>query len=474
MGCGSCSTGGDGTPRGCKNNGTCSSGGCNKLNVFNWLANMELPNNQTPFDMVEIRFKNGRKEFFKNHENLPIYVGDVVAVEASPGHDIGVVSLTGELVRIQMQKKKNFGKADEIKKVYRKAKETDIEKWKEGQQRETEGMPIARRLAIELGLSMKISDIEFQGDLSKAVFYYTAEERVDFRELIKKLAESFKVRIEMRQIGMRQEAGRLGGIGSCGRELCCSTWLTDFRSVSTSAARYQQLSLNPMKLAGQCGKLKCCLNFELDTYMDELKGFPDIKKKLKTAKGDAFYQKMDIFGNKMWYSYFEEPGKFIELPLDRVTEIIAMNAEGKTPTELVDLENIIIEVAQPDYANVVGQDDLTRFDRQKKAKKKRKKRPTGNKPTAEGQPTGQNTNPKATPNQGDRPRNKRPNRTKSRPDNKSDKGNEQANKTANSPKAENTTPRPQNSNKPNVDGEQPKRKKRPFKRKPKPNSDDPK
>jgi cell fate regulator YaaT (PSP1 superfamily) len=468
MGCGSCSTGGDGTPRGCKNNGTCSSGGCNKLNVFNWLANMELPNNQTPFDMVEVRFKNGRKEFFKNHENLPIYVGDVVAVEASPGHDIGVVSLTGELVRIQMQKKKTFGKAEEVKKLYRKAKENDIEKWKEGQRREAEGMPIARRLAIELNLSMKISDIEFQGDLSKAIFYYTADERVDFRELIKKLAEAFKVRIEMRQIGMRQEAGRLGGIGSCGRELCCSTWLTDFRSVSTSAARYQQLSLNPMKLAGQCGKLKCCLNFELDAYMDELKAFPDIKKKLKTTKGDAFYQKMDIFGNKMWYSYFDEPGKFIELTLDRVNEIIAMNAEGKTPSELIDLENIIIEVATPDYANVVGQDDLTRFDRQKKAKKKRKKRPAkaGNNPNQDNV----NKGPRNQQDNGDRPKNNRPKRNK-RPNNARRNENDK-NNTIKQERAANTS-KENKSNKPSVEGQPPKKKKRPFKRKPKPNSDDP-
>lgn len=374
MGCGSCSSAEDGTPRGCKNNGTCSSGGCNKLNVFNWLANMEMPNNQKPFDIVEVRFKNGRKDFFRNTDDLSLFVGDVVAVEASPGHDIGVVSLCGELVRIQMQKKKVFGKSEDIKKVYRKAKDSDIEKWKEGQALEKEGMYKARKIALRLGLSMKISDIEYQGDMSKAVFYYTAEERVDFRELIKELANEFKVRIEMRQIGMRQEAGRLGGIGSCGRELCCSTWLTDFRSVSTSAARYQQLSLNPMKLAGQCGKLKCCLNYELDAYMDELKSFPDTKKKLKTAKGDAFYQKMDIFGNKMWYSYFDEPHKFIELDLSRVLEIIAINNKGNTPAELIDLENLVVETVEPDYANVVGQDDLTRFDRQKQQNRKKKKK----------------------------------------------------------------------------------------------------
>jgi cell fate regulator YaaT (PSP1 superfamily) len=448
MGCGSCSTGGDGTPRGCKNNGTCSSGGCNKLNVFNWLGNMELPNNQQPFDMVEVRFKNGRKEFFKNHENLTLYVGDVVAVEASPGHDIGMVSLAGELVRVQMQKKKNFGKADEVKKIYRKAKETDIEKWKEGQEREEAAKPISRRIAIELGLSMKISDIEYQGDLSKAVFYYTAEERVDFRELIKRLAETFKIRIEMRQIGMRQEAGRLGGIGSCGRELCCSTWLTDFRSVSTSAARYQQLSLNPMKLAGQCGKLKCCLNFELDAYMDELKGFPDPKKKLKTTKGDAFYQKMDIFGNKMWYSYFDEPGKFIELSLERVQEILAMNEKGNSPKELIDLESIVVEIAEPDYANVVGQDDLTRFDRQKKAKKKKKKKP---RPAGEANASAPGTPQKNRPN---RPQSNKP------------KGNSnpQGNAQPNSKPAANPT-----NAAPNTEG-QPKKKK-PFRRKPRPNNE---
>ena len=459
MGCGSCSTGGDGTPRGCKNNGTCSSGGCNKLNVFNWLGNMELPNNQQPFDMVEVRFKNGRKEFYKNHENLTLYVGDIVAVEASPGHDIGMVSLAGELVRVQMQKKKNFGKTDEVKKIYRKAKESDIEKWKEGQEREEAAKPISRRIAIELGLSMKISDIEYQGDLSKAVFYYTAEERVDFRELIKRLADAFKIRIEMRQIGMRQEAGRLGGIGSCGRELCCSTWLTDFRSVSTSAARYQQLSLNPMKLAGQCGKLKCCLNFELDAYMDELKGFPDTKKKLKTAKGDAFYQKMDIFGNKMWYSYFDEPGKFIELSLDRVQEIMAMNEKGATPTELVDLENIVIEIAEPDYANVVGQDDLTRFDRQKKAKKKRKKKPR------DANQANASTEGSPVPNKPAKPRGPRPPRNKQQGN--KPRGNNQGaeNKTQNN----NATPSKEN----NTGAEGKPKKKKPFrpKRKPRPNND---
>ena len=278
-----------------------------------------------------------------------------------------------------MQKKNIFLQKADLKKIHRKANENDVDKWLEGRAKETEAMLSARAVANELSLRMKISDVEYQGDLSKAVFYYTADERVDFRDLIRKLAETFKVRIEMKQIGMRQEAGRLGGIGSCGRELCCSTWLTDFRSVSTSAARYQQLSLNPTKLAGQCGKLKCCLNFELDTYVDELKKFPDTKLKLKTKKGNAFFQKMDIFANKMWYSYQDEPYEFIEMTLDRVKEVIAINKKEEKVDSLKDFSTVIVE-AKPDYENVVGQDDLTRFDKQMKQKKRRPKKKSGNKP----------------------------------------------------------------------------------------------
>lgn len=349
------------------------------MSVFNWLSNMENLNGKESFDSVEIRFKNGRKEFYRNEDNLSIYEGDAVTVEANPGYDVGMVSLSGELVRLQMQKKGIFPKSKEIKKVYRKATEADLKKWQEGKSKEAEAMHKARTISYDLKMNMKISDVEYQADLSKAVFYYTAEERVDFRELIKKLAEKFKLRIEMKQIGMRQEAGRLGGIGSCGRELCCSTWLSDFRSVSTSAARYQQLSLNPAKLAGQCGKLKCCLNYELDVYLDELKSFPDTKKKLKTKKGMAFCQKIDIFGNKLWYSYEDEPGKFIELHLDRVKEILAQNKQDNLPDDLIDLGSIIVEKS-PDYANVVGQDELTRFDgknpiNKKKRKSKKRKKP---------------------------------------------------------------------------------------------------
>lgn len=378
MGCSGCSTG-----RGCGTSSTgCNSktGGCNKLNVTNWLNDIALPFGQEPFDCVEIRFKNNRKEFYRNTDKLSLNVGDVVAVEASPGHDIGTVSLSGELVKKQMRKHKVDVDSKDILKIYRLANENDVKKWLEAQKREEDTMYKARTIAIALGLEMKISDVEYQGDNSKAIFYYTADARVDFRELIKKLADEFKVRIEMKQIGVRQEASRLGGIGSCGRELCCSTWLTDFRSVSTSAARYQQLSLNPEKLAGQCGKLKCCLNFELDAYTDALKDFPDTNINLKTKKGEAFYRKMDIFSNTLWYSYKEDPVRFIEMKLDRVKEIIALNKKGELPEDLSQYEEIKAEVKTPNYENVVGQDALTRFDKPKnnKNRNKNKKRKKGN------------------------------------------------------------------------------------------------
>lgn len=332
---------------------------------------MEMPGNDDTPNYVEIRFKNGRKNFYINDTEFTLHDGDAVAVEAESGHDVGMVCLSGELVKLQMQKKGVFHHTKDLKKVYRKANEKDLEDWQSGRAKEADVMLKSREIANELGLKMKISDVEYQADLSKATFYYTAEERVDFRMLIRRLADAFKVRIEMKQIGMRQEAGRLGGIGSCGRELCCSTWLTDFRSVSTSAARYQQLSLNPSKLAGQCGKLKCCLNYELDVYLDELKAFPDTKKKLKTQKGDAFFQKMDIFGHKMWYSYFDKPNEFIELHVDRVKEVLEANKKGDKVEDLKDYANIFVETT-PEYANVVGQDSLTRFDNKGKGKGKRR------------------------------------------------------------------------------------------------------
>lgn len=398
MGCSSgCGTGTNGIPAGCNNNGSCgTSDGCNKLTVFDWLGNMSLPEGQKPFDIVEVRFKNSRKEFFRNSNSLSLNVGDAIAVEASSGHDMGTVSLTGELVRLQLKKRNvNFDTA-EIKKIYRKARQADLDKWKEAQSLEVNTMYRARTIALRLGLEMKLSDVEFQGDKSKAIFYYTADARVDFRELIKVLADEFRIRVEMRQIGARQEASRLGGIGSCGRELCCSTWLTDFRTVSTSAARYQQLSLNPLKLAGQCGKLKCCLNYELDSYVDALKEFPDMDgKKLLTKKGDAFLQKTDIFRRMMWFSYRSDPGVFIPMSIDAVKSVIEANAKGEQPEELVPTVKAADKLlrVEPNFENLVGQDSLTRFDRERKGK--------GGKP---GQNKNRNQNNRQGGGQGQKPK----------------------------------------------------------------------
>lgn len=378
MACTNCSTGAkDGTPKGCNNNGTCGTDSCNKLSVFDWLSNMTLPGGQEPFDAAEIRFKNGRKEFFRNTEKLTLAIGDIVATEASPGHDIGIVTLTGELVKIQM-KKKGENPDKELAKIYRKASQRNIDIWTEARNKEESVRMRAREIAIHLKLEMKISDVEFQGDGSKATFYYTANDRVDFRQLIKEFAQEFKIRIEMKQVGFRQEAARLGGIGSCGRELCCSTWLTDFRSVNTSAARYQQLSLNPQKLAGQCGKLKCCLNYELDTYLDALKDFPDMDTKLYTEKGDAYCQKVDIFKEIMWFAYANAPAQWLVLPVSKVKEIVAIN---KKKEKVAALEDYVVESTQEvekKFENVVGQDSLTRFDQPKKKKnnKNKKRKPS--------------------------------------------------------------------------------------------------
>ncbi|MFD1094459.1 PSP1 domain-containing protein [Salegentibacter chungangensis] len=373
MACSTCSTGKDGQPKGCKNNGTCGTDGCNKLTVFDWLSNMSLPSGTEPCNFVEVRFKNGRKHFFKNTENLSLSMGDVVATEASPGHDVGMVSLAGELVRVQMRKKKVKPDSEEVLKVYRKASQKDIDVWEEVRGREEKIKKRAREIAIRLNLSMKISDVEFQGDGSKATFYYTADDRVDFRQLIKEFAREFNTRIEMRQIGLRQEASRLGGIGSCGRELCCSTWLTDFRSVSTSAARYQQLSLNPQKLAGQCGKLKCCLNYELDTYLEALKAFPKTDTKLHTKKGTAVCQKIDIFKGLLWYAYEGEWMNWHKLTAEQANKIIDANKNKKDVGSLEEFEVVLqMEEEKPDFNNVVGQDSLTRFDKPNKPKNKRR------------------------------------------------------------------------------------------------------
>ena len=381
MACTNCSTktNDSGIPKGCGSKGSCGTDSCNKLSVFDWLSNMHYPSGFEPFDVVEVRFKNGRKDFYKNTDKLALQMGDVVATEASPGHDIGVVTLAGELVKVQMKKKKVDPYGDTLK-IYRKATQKDIDIWSDARKREEPMKVRAREIAIELKLEMKISDIEFQGDASKATFYYTANDRVDFRQLIKEFARTFNTRIEMKQVGFRQEAARLGGIGSCGRELCCSTWLTDFRSVNTAAARYQQLSLNPQKLAGQCGKLKCCLNYELDTYLDALKGMPDTDTKLQTKTGEAYCQKIDIFKQVMWFAYPSNSANWYKIEVAQVKEILALNKQGQV------IDNIEDYVAEDENTvsvqNVATtEDSLSRFDepkRRRKPQRNNKKKPVGN------------------------------------------------------------------------------------------------
>ena len=368
MSCASCSTS-DGSPRGCKSNGTCGTDSCNKLTVFDWLSNMQLPNGQEACNIVEVRFKNSRKAFYRKGKDISLSIGDLVATEAQSGHDIGQVTLTGELVRFQMKKKNISEKSEEVLKIYRKANQKDIDIWQAARDLEETIQKRAREMAIYLHLEMKISDVEFQGDGSKATFYYTAEKRVDFRQLIKDMAQAFTIRVDMRQIGLRQEAARLGGIGSCGRELCCSTWLTDFRSVSTSAARYQQLSLNPQKLAGQCGKLKCCLNYELDSYRNALKSFPKMETKLQTEKGVGVCQKIDIFKGHLWYAYNGEWMNWHLLTTEQANEIISLNKAKKPVSSLEDYAHEEkAEAPEKVFENVVGQDSLNRFDRPKQKK----------------------------------------------------------------------------------------------------------
>jgi cell fate regulator YaaT (PSP1 superfamily) len=333
---------------------------CSKFDSFDWLSSIPLPQATKPFDIVEVRFKNSRKDFFRVPPEMELETGEIVAVEASPGHDIGIVSMNGEIVRFQMKKKHVDPNSPELKKIYRRARLTDIEKWVASVELENTTMYKAREIASRLKLQMKINDVEYQGDNTKAIFYYTADDRVDFRELIKILADEFKLRIEMRQIGARQEASRLGGIGSCGRELCCATWLNEFKSVTTHSARVQQLSLNPQKLAGQCGKLKCCLNYEFETYVDALKEFPNEEVVLRTNRGDAIHQKTDIFKKLMWYSYMDDPGKLMAIPAENVIQIIEENKKGSLPEKLEDFA--FIEETKSEFENVVGQDDLTRFD----------------------------------------------------------------------------------------------------------------
>lgn len=366
MGCGSggCSSGG------------CSTGGCNKLNTYDWLAEMELPPHMQPFHIVEVRFKGTRKEFYTAARPDEFTLNDLVVVEVENGYDIGKVSLKGELVKIQLRKY-NRSADSAFRKILRMANDADIARYKENQELEVPTMYKARSIAMELGLSMKLSDVEYQGDRRKATFYYTAEDRVDFRELIKRLAESFKVRIEMRQIGYRQEAARLGAIGSCGRELCCSTWLTDFKVVGTSAARYQNLSLNPLKLNGQCGKLKCCLNFELDSYMEALKDFPNENTvTLQFAEDRVFRSvKTDILKRLMWFApQSEMGGEWISLPVKKVNDYLEMNRNGEKPVlEIQEKKPTRSGLPELEFKNDMGTQSLTRLDeRDRKNRNKNK------------------------------------------------------------------------------------------------------
>ena len=331
---------------------------CCKLDSYDWLSDINFVDQKRFFNIVEVRFKNNRKDFYRVPDNEIFRVGDIVAVESSPGHDIGIVSLSGEIVRLQMKKKDIDLSNPYFKKIYRKARTSDIEKWTQASALEIPTMIGTRKAVMELGLEMKINDVEYQGDKTKAIFYYTAEGRVDFRELIKILAEKYSVRIEMKQIGVRQESSRLGGIGSCGRELCCSSWLTDFKSVSTVTARNQQLSMNPQKLAGQCGKLKCCLNYEVDDYIETLKEFPSSSIPLKTKKGKAYFVKSEVFKKIMWYAYAGESNNMMAIPIDKVEYIIEQNKKDKLPVELEKYaeQNSSVDTSKDEYS-----DDVTGY-----------------------------------------------------------------------------------------------------------------
>ena len=355
---------------GCENVNTC--GNSYKLSVFDWLSTIQAPK-QNKCNFVEVRFKNDRKCYFNNVNQLPLHIGSVVTVESNPGHDIGVVSLTGELVKIQM-KKKHFSE-DAALKIYRVATQKDVEIWQDARKKEDQTKIQARKIAKNLGLEMKITDVEYQGDGSKATFYYTAEGRVDFRQLIKEYASSFKTKIDMKQIGYRQESAKVGGIGSCGRELCCSTWLTDFRSVNTNAARYQQLSINPLKLAGQCGKLKCCLNFELDSYVDALSDFPSSNTIIETEKGRAFCIKIDVFKKKMWFAYVDNSMAWYDLDVAEVKKMMKINSKGQKSIPLEELKTFT-GADKVETVDLIQENNLDRFEKKKQNKHRNKN--TGN------------------------------------------------------------------------------------------------
>ena len=411
MSCG-CRTSGDSShscgsksETGCDKVDTC--GNSYKLNVFDWLANIKSPQNEC--DYVEVRFKNERKSFYHNIDKLPLHIGSIVTVESSSGYDVGVVSLTGELVRIQM-KKKNFGE-EQASKIIRIATKKDVEIWQNSRKKEEEVKKEARKIALNLNLEMKISDIEYQGDGSKITFYYTAEGRVDFRQLIKEYAAVFRAKVDMKQIGYRQEAAKLGGIGSCGRELCCSTWLTDFRSVNTNAARYQQLSINPLKLAGQCGKLKCCLNFELDSYMDALSHFPSSSTVLDTEKGKAFCIKIDVFKKRMWFAYVDNSILWYDLDIQEVKEMISMNKKGNKIPPLEEYKTQELSAPTKEI-DLIQENNIDRFEKKKSNKKPKNKEKKNTSPKEE---KNNNNAPKQNNSEQQKPNNKKNNKKRNNP-----------------------------------------------------------
>ena len=367
--------GGEGAARPC--------GGCMKLHETQWLDGYP---SVVPSDIFEVRFKNTRRSFYQNVNNLPLKVGDIVAVEASPGHDIGIISLAGDMVAKQIRRIGFTPYNGEYKKIYRLAKPYDIERWQEAISLEHETMIRARQIAADMGLNMKIGDVEYQGDKIKAIFYYIADERVDFRELIKVFADQFRVRIEMKQIGARQEAGRIGGIGACGRELCCTSWISNFSSVTTNAARMQEISLNPQKLAGQCSKLKCCMVYEYDVYADARRGFPRLREPLQTVDGEWYLVKSDILAGTMQFSSSKDTmSNVTTLPIARVREIMAANRGGHRVESLVSASDAAAAVEEPTYRSGSDEDSITRFDKERKPRRKNNKRRHDNRRPHNGQ-----------------------------------------------------------------------------------------
>jgi cell fate regulator YaaT (PSP1 superfamily) len=420
------------------------------MNVFDWLSDLDVPSFQR-YHIVEVKFKGGRKEYFRNVDQLELHTGDSVMVDSSSGTQLGVVSLQGELVRLQLLKK-NIKDDDKIKNIFRLATEKDIEKHEHSMARDLPTMYRGRQIISDLKLNMKLSDVEFQSDGTKAIFYYSSEDRVDFRELIKLLATEFKIRVEMKQISLRQEAGRLGGIGVCGRELCCSTWLSDFKNVTTSAARYQNLSLNPVKLSGQCGRLKCCLNYELETYMDALKSIPTIEGRLKTKRGDAILQKTDIFKRMMWFGIVGEEAIWIPVSCDRVAEIIELNKKGIIPESFEDLNPDAPAVEKPSLSELNS--DLERMDKKYGGVKSGNRNNRGNRDNRNREdrgprpprPEGENRGPR--PDRGPRPPRPEGENRGPRPERRPRPDGENRPPRPPRPEGENRGPRPEGPNRP--------------------------